>query len=65
MGSDKRLLDIMFGQGLRCFVDLMELHRGPRVGLNAFLGKLMLHSVVRKGSISFFVGKLVLCCLRF
>lgn len=56
MASDKSLLEIMQQQGLRCFVDIMDLHRGARVGLNAFLAKFILHAVVKAGTIKFFQG---------
>jgi hypothetical protein len=51
MASDARLLEIMKQQGLQCFVNIMALQRGPKLGMQGMLYKLMEQLVTKSGSI--------------
>lgn len=58
MASDKDLLTIMKQQGLGCYVDIMGLQRGARVGLRSAIAKLVMHAVTKSGgTIKFYCGK--------
>lgn len=57
MATDKGLLSIIQRQGLGCFVSMLQLQRGPRVGIDGFVMKLIMHAAMSTGSIKFYVGE--------
>lgn len=57
IASDKALLDIMRKEGMGCYVDIMQLQRGAKVGINSFVTKLIMSAVVKSATISLFSGE--------
>jgi hypothetical protein len=57
MATDKGLLSIMQQQDLGCFVSMLQLQRGPRVGIDGFVMQLIMQAATSTGSIKFYVGK--------
>jgi len=51
------MLSILQKQGLGAYVSMMQLQRGGRVGIDAFLMKLIMHGALSRGSIKFYVGE--------
>ena len=57
MATDRTLLSMMQEQGLGAYVSMLQLQRGDRVGIDAFLMKLVMHGALSTGSIKFYVGE--------